>query len=68
MNRRITIGHKYLLFECFPPLDLLLADDSDLRRPALLEFLRDEVRDPAFNLPTWRLTFPMVVCGKEYGR
>ena len=61
-----ALGHmsvsKHLLLECLP-FDLLLAVDSDLRSavPGELEFLLDDVLDPAFNLPTFKVTFPMVV-------
>lgn len=53
----------YLLFECLP-LDLLLAEDSDFRspEPVEFEFFLEDVLEPAFSLPTFKLTFPIVVC------
>jgi hypothetical protein len=57
----IRWNDKHLLFECLPPLDLLLTVDSDFFKPAGLDCFLDEARDPAFNLPTVNVTLPIDV-------
>lgn len=43
-------------------MERLLADESDFFRPEDPEVLREDARDPAFNRPTVRDTFPIRVC------